>query len=117
MQDRIPQSQLQAHAPERRCVVCHAMRPKPALWQLKHEGPERGIQVLKHGKGHRVAGRSAYLCRSEKCIHQAHKEQGKRVLRALKLGRSQPKHFLDELVELQQRQAEASAHTIQKLER
>ena len=65
------------HVPQRSCVACRQVRPKPELLRVVRT-PEGTIRADDTGK---LAGRGAYVCRNEKCVEQALKQ--KRLARSL----------------------------------
>ena len=65
------------HVPQRTCVGCRQARAKPELLRVVRT-PSGEVRADATGK---VAGRGAYLCRSEACLVQALKQ--KRLARAL----------------------------------
>jgi len=68
------------HQPQRKCVACGERSPKRGLLRLVRT-PADGLQVDPTG---RVAGRGAYLCRSQTCWEKALRRPG-RLEQALRL--------------------------------
>ena len=64
------------HIPERQCLGCREMKPKPELVRVVRS-PEGGVSVDLRGK---APGRGAYVCRSADCL--------KKALRSKALGRA-----------------------------
>jgi len=58
------------HVPQRSCVVCRQARPKGELLRVVRT-PVGEVRVDPTGK---LAGRGAYLCRGERCLEQAIKQ-------------------------------------------
>ena len=61
------------HQPQRKCVACGERSPKRGLLRLVRPSAS-GLQVDPTG---RVAGRGAYLCRSQVCWEQALRRPGR----------------------------------------
>ncbi len=59
-----------AHIPERMCIACRRMLPKPELIRLAKE--DGAVLVDKLNK---KPGRGAYICKNEECINLARKKK------------------------------------------
>lgn len=55
------------HIPERQCLGCREMKPKPELVRVVRS-PEGSVSVDLRGK---APGRGAYVCRSADCLKKA----------------------------------------------
>jgi predicted RNA-binding protein YlxR (DUF448 family) len=55
------------HIPERQCLGCREMKPKPELVRVVRS-PEGSVSVDLRGK---APGRGAYVCRSVDCLKKA----------------------------------------------
>ena len=55
------------HIPERQCLGCREMKPKPELVRVVRS-PEGDVSVDLRGK---APGRGAYVCRSADCLKKA----------------------------------------------
>lgn len=55
------------HIPERQCLGCREMKPKPELVRVVRS-PEGTVSVDLRGK---APGRGAYVCRSADCLKKA----------------------------------------------
>ena len=55
------------HSPERQCLGCREMKPKPELVRVVRS-PEGSVSVDLRGK---APGRGAYVCRSVDCLKKA----------------------------------------------
>ena len=64
------------HIPQRQCLGCREMKPKPELVRVVRS-PEGRVSVDLRGK---APGRGAYVCRSADCL--------KKALRSKALGRA-----------------------------
>jgi predicted RNA-binding protein YlxR (DUF448 family) len=65
------------HVPQRSCVGCRQVRPKPELLRVVRT-PSGEVRVDDTGK---LAGRGAYICRDETCLGEALRQ--KRLNRSL----------------------------------
>ncbi len=59
------------HIPERQCLGCREMKPKPELVRVVRS-PEGTVSVDLRGK---APGRGAYVCRSAECLKKALKSK------------------------------------------
>jgi uncharacterized protein len=53
--------------PERTCIGCRTMRPKPDLVRIAYD-PNGSLRVDATGS---APGRGAYVCRDPRCVHLA----------------------------------------------
>ncbi len=58
------------HIPERMCIACRSMKPKPELLRVVNAG---GNVVLDISQKHK--GRGAYICKNRDCINAAKKRR------------------------------------------
>lgn len=67
------------HIPMRKCVGCHAVKPKKDLIRIVRT-PEAAVEIDTTGK---KSGRGAYICSSIECLQKA--IQRKQLERALNI--------------------------------
>ena len=82
------------HIPERQCLGCREMKPKPELVRVVRS-PEGAVSVDLRGK---APGRGAYVCRSADCL--------KKALRSKALGRALEVEIPPEIYDALTRQME-----------
>ncbi len=63
---------VRKHIPQRTCIVCRRLRPKPELLRIAR----RSDGSLAFDALARLGGRGAYLCREQKCIDMLQKRKG-----------------------------------------